>query len=85
MATKWWQQQAEVETFAEWQELETPEGLTYFYNNRTQETRWDRPQELMTEEHAVQAGQWIWMPDDVECFVPAKIEVKGLSCGSSHP
>ncbi|CEO99091.1 hypothetical protein PBRA_007205 [Plasmodiophora brassicae] len=73
----WWQLGADAEPSCEWQELKTDEGLTYFYNIRTNETQWDRPPELMTAEHQAQSGDWVWLPDNVECFIPARVETRG--------
>ena len=33
----------------EWREHKAPDGRTYYYNIRTMQSRWDKPQEL--EEH----------------------------------
>ncbi|XP_071023165.1 transcription elongation regulator 1 isoform X1 [Oncorhynchus clarkii lewisi] len=36
--------------FPEWSEYKTADGKTYYYNNRTLESTWDKPQELREKE-----------------------------------
>lgn len=31
----------------------------------------------MTAEHQAQSGDWVWLPDNVECFIPARVETRG--------
>ena len=35
-------------------------------------TTWDKPDALKTEADMEKAGHWVWAPDAVEAFVPAK-------------
>jgi len=57
---------------SEWQALRTPEGLDYYYNTVTGETTWDKPDALKSESELSAAGDWVWCPDEKECFVPAR-------------
>ena len=43
------------------------------FNTETQETQWDKPDELKTSEELADNGEWLWIPDATEVFVPAKI------------
>jgi myosin heavy subunit len=51
----------------------TDEGLAYYVNTETQETQWDKPDELKTEEELADNGEWLWIPDTTQVFVPAKV------------
>ena len=42
-------------------------------NTETQETQWDKPDELKTEEELADNGEWLWIPDTTQVFVPAKV------------
>ena len=44
----------------------TPEGHEYYYNTETDETSWEKPEELMTEEEKDANGDWHWVPDTKE-------------------
>ncbi|OCT87743.1 hypothetical protein XELAEV_18021441mg [Xenopus laevis] len=41
---------ARVTILTEWSEYKTADGKTYYYNNRTLESTWDKPQELKEKE-----------------------------------
>ncbi|KAF2263971.1 U1 snRNP-associated protein Usp104 [Lojkania enalia] len=42
-----------------WREVKQPDGRSYFYNERTKETTWQKPQELMTlDERALLGTGW---------------------------
>lgn len=56
-----------------WSEHVTPEGYTYFFNESTGETTWDKPAELQTEDDERYAGDWVWMPHEEYAFLPAKV------------
>ena len=44
----------------------------------TNETTWDKPEELMTPEELSSTGEWVWVPHPDEVFVPArKLAEKG--------
>lgn len=105
---------ASLSSYAEWQVLKTPEGLTYYYNtyrrlvlsfrlwliasfvtarSKTNITTWDKPDALKTEDELASSvcrfsfcclpltlltllptqGDWVWMPDEKESFIPARI------------
>ena len=55
-----------------WKEMKTPEGQSYYWNQGTGQTTWEKPEELKTEADRERAGDWIWMPHPVEGFLPAK-------------
>jgi len=74
---KWWEQDDEKTT--EWQELKTPEGLSYYYNSRTGITQWECPDELKTAEDFAKGGQWVWAPDEAQAYVAAKILTSGAT------
>lgn len=68
---KWWEQDDEKHT--EWQELKTPEGLTYYYNTRTGITQWEVPDELRSTVDESKLGEWVWVPHPTEAYVAAKV------------
>jgi len=69
---KWWEEKKEPETI--WQACTTPEGQEYYFNTETNETSWEKPEELMTEEEKeTLQGEWYWMPDRKLAFVPGKL------------
>ena len=68
---RWWEK-VEEDT-CPWQELTTAEGSVYYVNTETQETQYDKPVELMSEEELALSGEWVWVPHEEEVFVPAKV------------
>eukprot|EP00475_Leptophrys_vorax_P042051 TRINITY_DN79370_c0_g1_i1.p1 TRINITY_DN79370_c0_g1~~TRINITY_DN79370_c0_g1_i1.p1 ORF type:complete len:1265 (-),score=404.92 TRINITY_DN79370_c0_g1_i1:50-3844(-) len=68
---KWWEQDDEKST--EWQELKTPEGLTYYYNTRTGVTQWEVPDELRSTVDESKLGEWVWVPHPTDAYVAAKV------------
>eukprot|EP01083_Nonionella_stella_P139035 423279_1 len=68
---QWWEKKEE--SFTVWAELQTEDGLTYYYNTQTNETTWDCPEELLTDADRAKQGEWVWVPDDREVFVPGKV------------
>lgn len=71
-----WYEKQNVEDLPAWTELQTEDGLTYYYNTETKETSWERPTELMTEDDLAMQGEWVWLPDPTECFVPGKVTAR---------
>jgi len=67
---KWWEKKKEVTTI--WQACKTPDGLDYYFNTVTNETTWDKPDELMTDEEKDAAGDWQWVPDEAQAYIPGK-------------
>lgn len=50
---------AAVPPISAWTEHRAPDGKTYFYNNQTKESSWEKPKELMNAaEHAVAKSSW---------------------------
>ena len=70
MVDKWWEKKKEAATI--WQACKTPDGYDYYFNTESNETSWDKPDELMTEEEKVASGDWRWVPDETACFLPGK-------------
>lgn len=79
MATrvKWWEAVEEPTTV--WRACVTEDGLDYYVNTETNQTSWDKPEELMTNEDTADQGDWRWCPDPDEVFVPGRFlkEKKG--------
>eukprot|EP00484_Ammonia_sp_Unknown_P018101 CAMPEP_0197028252 /NCGR_PEP_ID=MMETSP1384-20130603/7978_1 /TAXON_ID=29189 /ORGANISM="Ammonia sp." /LENGTH=1466 /DNA_ID=CAMNT_0042457223 /DNA_START=22 /DNA_END=4422 /DNA_ORIENTATION=+ len=71
----WWKsaKAIEQEQFSEWQELRTEDGLVYYFNRKTQETTWDKPAELMSDDEKAYASDWVWVPDDMEVYIAGRI------------
>eukprot|EP00002_Diphylleia_rotans_P005132 TRINITY_DN1421_c0_g1_i1.p1 TRINITY_DN1421_c0_g1~~TRINITY_DN1421_c0_g1_i1.p1 ORF type:complete len:1546 (-),score=390.98 TRINITY_DN1421_c0_g1_i1:282-4919(-) len=66
-----------------WREYTTPDGLTYYHNQATGETSWDKPEELKGDEDRELAGDWVWMPHPEQAYVPARFIQKYMD-GSSQ-
>lgn len=56
-----------------WAEFLNPDGIPYYYNELTGQTSWDKPKELQAKNELERAGKWIWIPDHLDGFVPAKL------------
>eukprot|EP00041_Stephanoeca_diplocostata_P035801 m.1275779 g.1275779 ORF g.1275779 m.1275779 type:complete len:1469 (+) comp24762_c0_seq12:253-4659(+) len=67
---KWWE--AVEEPTTTWRACVTEDGLDYYVNTETNVTTWDKPEELMTADEMKSSGDWVWIPDKEEVFVPAK-------------
>jgi myosin heavy subunit len=71
--TRWWEKR-EPEQLQEWQELKDPSsGALYYYNSVTKEVTWEKPTELMSGDELDQGLGWVWVDDDDEVFIPAKV------------
>eukprot|EP00949_MAST-11_sp_MAST-11-sp1_P000183 g183.t1 len=70
-AVRWWEREEEPDTV--WQACLTDDGLDFYVNTETNETTWDKPEELMTEEELNATGEWLWVPDEENVFMPAKL------------
>jgi len=69
----WWKaKNLDKEQFSDWQELKTDDGLVYYFNRQTQETTWDKPDELLSEEEKQSVSAWVWIPDDKEVYIAAR-------------
>ncbi len=71
--SKWWEKK-DPANYSEWQTLQTPEGLDYYYNTVTNVTTWDKPDALKSADELSNQGDWVWMPDDRDCFIPATVQ-----------
>ena len=49
-------------------------SIYYLYTLFQTETTWDKPVELMTDEELNSQGNWVWVPEKTEVYVPAKLE-----------
>lgn len=115
----WWDKKNEP--ISVWQALKTKEGLDYYFNTETNETTWDKPEELMTPEElnatvsvrvsrhfcvsvvamrlegwtdfpshlfflflafCLSQGDWRWVPDPVDVYIPGKLLEGGKKPGS---
>eukprot|EP00039_Didymoeca_costata_P010685 m.144552 g.144552 ORF g.144552 m.144552 type:complete len:1420 (-) comp14925_c0_seq1:86-4345(-) len=70
MGAKWWETVEEPTTV--WRACVTDDGLDYYFNSETNETTWDKPEELMTSDELNSTGEWYWVPHETEAFAPAK-------------
>ncbi len=52
----------------------TDDGVDYYYNIDTEATQWDKPVELMTPEEINSQGDYYWVPDEENVFVPCRLE-----------
>jgi hypothetical protein len=44
----------------------TDDGLDYYVNTESNETTWEKPEELMTEDELRGTGDWVWCPHPTE-------------------
>eukprot|EP00040_Diaphanoeca_grandis_P036460 m.232435 g.232435 ORF g.232435 m.232435 type:complete len:1418 (-) comp33622_c0_seq1:24-4277(-) len=68
---KWWEAVEEPTTV--WRACVTEDGLDYYVNTETNQTSWDKPEELMTSSEVNDTGDWRWIPDPTEVYVPGKV------------
>ncbi len=52
----------------------------------TNVTQWEKPEELKTEADREKEGEWYWVPDEKEAYVPAKkIGGNSYELGTCYP
>ncbi|XP_030620575.1 transcription elongation regulator 1a isoform X2 [Chanos chanos] len=51
---------------SEWSEFKTADGKSYYYNNRTQESTWDKPEELKEKEKEMEKAKESGLMDEAE-------------------
>ena len=57
-----------------WVEKVTVDGALYYSNPSTEAVSWDKPDCLKTDEELqTEAGEWIWVSDPKEVWVPARL------------
>jgi myosin heavy subunit len=77
--TRWWEKKA-PEELAEWQELTDPSTKQFYYfNTKTNEVTWEKPAELMSGDELDQGLGWVWVDDEQEVFIPAKVQSQNKS------
>ena len=47
--------------------------MVYYFNRKTQETTWDKPSELMSDDEKAYASDWVWVPDELEVYIAGRI------------
>ena len=58
-----------------WVEKTTVDGALYYHNPALEKVSWDKPNELKTpEELATDTGDWVWVRDAKEAWLPARVE-----------
>jgi len=57
---------------AAWATYQTADGLEYYFNSVTEETTWDKPDELKTQDE-LDTGEWFWIPDEDEGYLVGNI------------
>jgi hypothetical protein len=55
-----------------WKEMKTADGGEYYFNILTEDVTWDKPKELETPDEAARDGDWYWLSDPVEAYVPGR-------------
>jgi Myosin N-terminal SH3-like domain len=74
---------AALTSAANWLEKRTADGVPYYFNTATETCDWDKPDCLKSaEELDTGAGAWVWVSDEKEAFVPARV-LKGAPGDSS--
>lgn len=58
-----------------WIEKLTADKVPYYYNTTSESVSWDKPNCLKTAEEKQQDdGEWVWISDPVEAWVPARVK-----------
>lgn len=53
------------------------DGVHYFYNSHTETVTWEKPDILKTAAEKQESdGEWVWVSDPVEVWVPARVKVR---------
>jgi len=62
-----------------WEEHCTANGMTYYYNSITKKISSDKPDGFKNNsERGAESGEWYWVPDDSEAWIPVMIKNKSL-------
>ena len=58
-----------------WIEKYTADKVAYYYNTKTESVSWDKPNYLKTnDEKERDQGEWIWVSDSKEAWLPAMVK-----------
>ena len=56
-----------------WLEKLTMDQVPYYFNEKTEEVSWDKPNALKSrEELSSESGRWRWLPDDELAWIPGR-------------
>jgi hypothetical protein len=60
-----------------WIEKFTADQVAYYYNTATESVSWDKPNSLKSaDEKERDQGDWVWVSDPKEAWVPAMVKSK---------
>lgn len=68
-----------------WRALKSADGKEYYHNTHTNETTWEKPEILKTADDYERAGEWFWLPDEVDGFVAARKTGTSIAPGFGGP
>jgi len=55
-----------------WKQLQSADGIPYYFNVNTQQTTWDKPDVLKTADDYERDGTWFWAPHDEHGYIAAR-------------